>query len=181
VRENKSGSTKADAIIRTRTFPLANKAAALAQPVLIPCCMLPPRRRDWLLSPSHQPKAGDQYRIAQRQCDPYQCEGYFIRAGILLCSRCPISAGLPSIHDGSAPALIVSRPAQRSLQARQVATRPSPPGGSDGFVAFTALPGSRAGLHLQQTSAFSRRTHNRDLSTTVFAGYIPSRYNHYQR
>ena len=72
-------------------------------------------------------------------------------------SYCPINGGPPTLHGGKAPALIVSRPAQRSLHglhARQVTYVTLYTGGSDGFVSFTAAPiasgwsepSSRAGL-----------------------------------
>src|SRR6476660_7397368 len=82
-----------------------------------------------------------------------------------------IDFGLPQITDGSAPALSVSRPAQRSLTLRPTDS-PSRlkatlyTGGSDGFVTSTAAPiatgwsdpvPGRVFFPLW-TSAFSRRT-----------------------
>src|SRR2546427_10714829 len=59
----------------------------------------------------------------------------------LIRSYFSINVGLPQNHGGSAPALIVSRPAQRyGLHARQVAYATLYTGGSDGFVSFTAAP-----------------------------------------
>jgi hypothetical protein len=87
-------------------------------------------------------------------------------------SYCPINFGLPSSVGGSAPALYVSRPAQRSLTLRPVRS-PSHhvtlyTGGSDGFVASTAAPIATEwnepvlgwDLHPQWTSAFHGAQHS---------------------
>ena len=87
-------------------------------------------------------------------------------------SYCPINIGLPSTHGGSAPALNVSGPAQRSptvVTAYMLAKSPIATlytGGFSGFVASTAAPIATGrnesvpgrGFHPQWTSAFSRRT-----------------------
>src|SRR5436309_9898838 len=82
-----------------------------------------------------------------------------------------INVGLPQIHGGLAPALIVSRPAQRSLTLRPACSpsrlmRPSTPEAPT--VSFPPpplrlLPGGAnpvpgRDFHPRSTSAFSRRT-----------------------
>src|SRR5215467_12295370 len=90
---------------------------------------------------------------------------------------CSIDVGLPQLHGGSAPALIVSRPAQRSLtlwparSPSRLATLYTE--SSDRFVTSAVVsvatgwsepvPGRE--LHPLKSSAFSRRTCNPDLST----------------
>src|SRR5215471_7259613 len=87
-----------------------------------------------------------------------------------------IGGGLPRSHGGSAPALCVSRPAQRSLALRP-ACSPSRhatlfTGGFNSFVTFTAAPivtgrsepAPGRDFHPLWTSAFPRRT--QDVSTT---------------
>ena len=85
-------------------------------------------------------------------------------------SYCPIGVGLPRNSGGSAPALPVSRPAQRSLALRP-ACSPSRHAtlyteGFNGFVASTAAsivtgrnePAPGRDFHPLWTSAFARRT-----------------------
>src|SRR5215470_13291835 len=88
-----------------------------------------------------------------------------------------INVGLPQLHGGSAPALHFSRPAQRSLtlwparSPSRLATLYTE--SSDRFVASAVVsvatgrsepvPGRE--LHPLKSSAFSRRTCNRDLPT----------------
>src|SRR5215469_7015615 len=92
-----------------------------------------------------------------------------------------ILVGLPQLHGGSAPALIVSRPAQRSLtlwparSRSRLATLCTE--SSDRFVTSAVVsvatgwsepvPGRE--LHPLKSSAFSRRTCNQDLTTTMRA------------
>src|SRR5262249_24525561 len=89
-----------------------------------------------------------------------------------------ILVGLPQLHGGSAPALIVSRPAQRSLTLWPARSRSRLATlfteSSDRFVTSAVVsvatgwsepvPGRE--LHPLKSSAFSRRTCNRDWSTT---------------
>ena len=108
----------------------------------------------------------------------------------LVRSYCPISSGLPRIHGGLAPALIVSRPAQRSLTLRPACSpsRPSDPlhrrlrrlrylcRRSDCYrVERTS---SRAGLSPAVDQRFSRRGRNRDVtpnSPPIARNYITAR------
>src|SRR5438445_7135586 len=100
----------------------------------------------------------------------------------LVRSYCPISGGPPRLHGGLAPALIVSRPAQRSLTLRPACSpsrlmRPSTPEAPT--VSFPPpplrlLPGGAnpvpgRDFHPRSTSAFSRRTCNRDFTSTTLA------------
>ena len=98
----------------------------------------------------------------------------------LVRSYCPINGGPPTKHGGRAPALIVSRPAQRSLHvtACMLAKSPKRPSTPEAPTAsfppppLRLLPGGAnpvpgRDFHPQSTSAFSRRTRNRDLSTEI--------------
>ena len=98
----------------------------------------------------------------------------------LVRSYCPINGGPPTNHGGRAPALIVSRPAQRSLHVTacmlaKSPKRPSPPEAPTASFPpppLRLLPGGAnpvpgRDFHPQSTSAFSRRTCNRDLSPTA--------------
>ena len=90
-----------------------------------------------------------------------------------------ILVGLPQLHGGSAPALIVSRPAQRSLTLWPARSRSRLATlfteSSDRFVTSAVVsvatgwsepvPGRE--LHPLKSSAFSRRTCNHDLSPTM--------------
>ena len=83
------------------------------------------------------------------------------------------------LHGGLAPALIVSRPAQRSLPLRPacspityVTSAPEAPTVSSPPPPLRLLPGGAnpvpgRDFHPQSTSAFSRRTRNRDFSPTI--------------
>ena len=98
--------------------------------------------------------------------------------GIHSLSTIPINVGLPQYHGGSAPALIVSRPAQRLLSLRPARSRNRLAilsiESSDSFVASAAVsiatgwsepvPGRE--LHPLKSSAFSRRTRYGDLAST---------------
>ncbi len=98
----------------------------------------------------------------------------------LVRSYCPINGGPPTKHGGRAPALIVSRPAQRSLHvtACMLAKSPKRPSTPEAPTAsfppppLRLLPGGAnpvpgRDFHPQSTSAFSRRTRNRDFSTAM--------------
>ena len=102
----------------------------------------------------------------------------------LVRSYCPINGGPPTLHGGRAPALIVSRPAQRSLHvtACMLAKSPKRPSTPEAPTAsfppppLRLLPGGAnpvpgRDFHPQSTSAFSRRTRDGDLTTVAPAAH----------
>src|SRR5215469_4700154 len=97
----------------------------------------------------------------------------------LVRSYCPIRGGPPTLHGGRAPALIVSRPAQRSLHVTACMLAKSPnatlyTGGSDGFVSSTAAPIASGWSEPSSRAGLSPAVDQRLFTAHVQWGFTPS-------